>query len=83
MVKTEIVPKTNFADVYELLLAKKQNLGDRLELAKSKAIEEVEKAFADEKERIDKAIDQCVDIVEVEIPDEEIVAETIEQETQI
>lgn len=75
MIKTEIVVKENFRDIYDLLIAKKDNLDLRFEEAKVQAILEVEASFSREKSDIDSAIALCTQTIEVEVPDETIVDE--------
>lgn len=67
MVKQEIKVAEGFEDIYESLVAKRE------------AIEEKYRKLAEiEAEKIDKVIAEITEVVEVEVPDEEVVEENNE-----
>lgn len=68
MVKTEIKVAEGFEDIYDALIVKKE------------AIEEKYRKLAEiEAEKIDKVISEITEIVEVEVPDEEVIDENADE----
>lgn len=71
MVKTEIRVAEGFEDIYDSLVAKRE------------AIEEKYRKLADaEAEKIDKVIAEIAEVVDVEVPDEEVTEETSDETSE-
>ena len=72
MIKTVVKALEGFETIFDELNAKKVNLEADKEVAIQEAIAEVVAKFAENAERIDKAIETISITEEIEVPDEEI-----------
>lgn len=77
MVKTVVKALEGFEDIFGLLNDKKANLDARKEEAIKVAIAEVEERFAEDANRIDKALAEVSVTEEIEVPDEVEVHEDV------
>lgn len=79
MVEMQIRPLDGFEQEFEIFNSKKMNLEQEFEIAKQKAIAEVEQIFENRKSKINDLLAQVSKIEEVEVPEvaempEEVVA---------
>ena len=81
MIKIEVKPLEGFENIFDELNAKKAGLEADKEIAIQEAIAAVEVRFAENAERIDKAIESISISEEVEVPDEEL-AEEVSEDTE-
>ena len=81
MIKIEVKPLEGFENIFDELNAKKASLEADKEIAIQEAIAAVEVRFAENAERIDKAIESISISEEVEVPDEEL-AEEVSEDTE-
>lgn len=71
MVEMQIRPLDGFEQEFEIFNSKKMNLEQEFEIAKQKAIAEVEQVFENRKSKINDLLAQVSKIEEVEVPEEE------------
>lgn len=78
MIKTDFIAKKGFEDLFAVVVAKKEQFEIDLEKAKADAIAKVEEEFFTRKDIIDETFSRVSDLVQVEIPDEEVAEENLE-----
>lgn len=83
MVKQEVKALEGFEQEFELISAKKANLEEEKRCEIEKAIAEVEEKFVVRAKKLDEVLADVSEIVEIEIPDEEIKAEDVIAEEPI
>lgn len=71
MVEMQIRPLDGFEQEFEIFNSKKMNLEQEFEIAKQKAIAEVEQVFENRKNKINDLLAQVSKIEEVEVQEEE------------
>lgn len=69
MVEMQIRPLDGFEQEFEIFNSKKMNLEQEFEIAKQKAIAEVEQIFENRKSKINDLLAQVSKIEEVEVPE--------------
>lgn len=79
MIKVEVKALEGFENIFDELNAKKANLEAEKEVAKQEALAQVEARFAENAERIDRAIETISVTEEIEVPDEELTEEVSEE----
>ena len=79
MIKTVIKALEGFETIFDELNYKKESLEADKQTAIQEAIAQVEAKFAENAERIDKAIETISVTEEIEVPDEEVVEETTDE----
>lgn len=70
MIKTILEARAGYEDIFEALNAKKVNFEENKQKAIEEAIAKVEAQFAEEKDRIDRALEVVAVSVEIEVEDE-------------
>lgn len=69
MVEMQIRPLDGFEQEFEIFNSKKMNLEQEFEIAKQKAIAEVEQVFENRKNKINDLLAQVSKLEEVEVPE--------------
>ena len=78
MIKTVVRALEGFEKQFDELNEMKANLENDKEIAKQEALAEVDRKFEQRQSQIDRVLKTVSETEEIEVPDEEIVAETEE-----